>query len=284
MTKRTVFIFGGLFLAALLLSQTRFSLHEAAAQAISPTPLTGRINTATPLPAFGAGNTIVSPTPTATVTVSNLAYVEPLSDANVRANADPQADVLGVIQAGTQYQISGRYFQWFRIRYDKSPNGIGWVHESVVTTSGDLSSVADLTENAEPTLDPAFVDATQTWAAITLTPGIVLTATANSRLITGPVTASSENLSVPDGVDAQGGSNAVLPTFTPPPEFAPRLVTEPSAAPETGATEVAVVIPTPQPLLPVENLPLTGEIAPIIPIALLGGLGLAGLFVSAMRR
>lgn len=259
--------------------------YQAVAQAPSPTPLSGRISTSTPLPMLGSGNAVLEPTPTPTVTVSNIAFVEALSTANVRADSDPNAAILGVIETGTQYQIIGRYYQWYYFRYDRSPNGRGWVHESVVSVIGDTNAITDLTvEEAEPTIDAASAGATQTWEAITLTPGVVLTATANARLLTGPVVVNVAG-SEPIQGDAPPvvGSGTLLPTFTPPPALQP-LAAASTPVPELQA-EVAMLPPTPQPgLTTLDNTPIAIEIAPIIPIGLLAGLGLAGLMISALRR
>jgi hypothetical protein len=258
------------------------------AQGDNPTPIPVVIQTSTPLPL--PGNAVqLSPTPTPTVTPANTVFVEALSTANVRADADPAAEILGIIEAGTQYPVVGRYFQWYWMRYDRSPSGRGWVHESVVNLVGDASLVRDLSEDPEPTTDPEAVAATQTWEAITLTPGVVLTATASARIISGPVPVNSD----PNAASASaasdpgnGGQPGALPTFTPPPELLPNTtpVALTTAIAEGGLT-VAPPTPSPDPLIETTAaIPSVGSIAPIVPIGVLAGLGLLGLAVSASRR
>lgn len=252
----------------------------------NPTPIQVQILTSTPLP-LPENAVQTQPSPTPSVTVSNLVFLEAFSTANVRADAEPDAAILGVIEAGIQYPIVGRYFQWFQFRYDKSPNGRAWVHESVVTIVGDASLITDLTENPEATTDPLVAGATQTWEAITLTPGVVLTATANARVIAGPVPAVVGDNAGNASSSGQGSAvdGQPLPTFTPPSEFA---VNETPVSFESSAlaevTEVAALASDTSLGIPLPVSPTTGDIAPIVPIAILGSLGLLGLVVSSTRR
>ncbi|MCD4687139.1 MAG: hypothetical protein K8S97_14520, partial [Anaerolineae bacterium] len=145
-------------------------------------------------------------------------------------------------------------FQWYFIEYPDAPAGNAWVHESVVTLGGDVAQITEL--EAIPTTAPEAVDAQQTIDAITLTPGLALTLTEQALITpTGAYTARPGE--GPTHVPGQP-----LPTFTPPP-----------------------ATPTPIPI-PRENPPLEteGGLAPIIPILILGALGLMGLLVSIMRR
>lgn len=265
-----VFALGGFSLVAEFQSASVMAQDD-------PTPIRVQISTSTPLPApENAIEIQFSPTPS--VTVSSIVFLEALSTANVRSAAEPDASILGVIETGTQYPIVGKYFQWYQFRYDKSPNGRGWAHESVVSVIGDTSLIADLTENPEPTSDPVVAAATQTWEAITLTPGIVLTATANARLISGPVPAVvGEAASSSTGDTFDSASGQPLPTFTPPPDLVATVEI-------TAQPDIVAAAPTPAPALAIPLPTTTGEIAPIVPIAILGGLGLAGLVISSTRR
>lgn len=253
-----------------------------------PTPIRVQISTSTPLPLpENAIEIQFSPTPS--VTVSNIVFLEAISTANVRSAAEPDATVLGVIETGTQYPIVGKYFQWYQFRYDKSPNGRGWAHESVVNIVGDTSLIADLTENPEPTTDTVGAAATQTWEAITLTPGIVLTATANARLITGPIPAvGGDNTNNAGGSALESVSGQPLPTFTPPPDLVSPVetaVVETTGQIETtGQSEFAIAAPTPSPLVSIPLPATAGDVAPIVPIVILGGFGLVGLVISSTRR
>lgn len=247
-----------------------------------PTPIRVQISTSTPLPLpENAIEIQFSPTPS--VTVSNIVFLEAISTANVRSAAEPDATVLGVIETGMQYPIVGKYFQWYQFRYDKSPNGRGWAHESVVNIIGEASLIADLTENPEPTTDTVGAAATQTWEAITLTPGIVLTATANARLITGPVPAvGGDNTNNAGGNALESISGQSLPTFTPPPDLVSPVET--AVVETTGQSEFTVADPTPSPLVSIPLPSTAGDVAPIVPIVILGGFGLVGLVISSTRR
>jgi hypothetical protein len=182
-------------------------------------------------------------------------------EVNVRAEADIESDRLGIIRAGEYYPVLGRYFRWIQFQYETSPNGRGWVFDELVNIIGDESAITDLSVQPLPTTDPIAEAATQTQIAITLTPGGLLTVTANSRLI-----------SVEQGAQPAQSLNGVeiLPTFTYPPDLVAAAPTEaaitPTAAPETAP----LTVPT--------NVP------PITPIVLLGGMGLLGLVVSSLRR
>ncbi len=232
---------------------------------VTATPARINLATATPLPTIQ----LFTETPTRTPTPIGLVVLEAITEANVRAEADPESERLGTIRAGEIYPVLGRYFRWLQFQYDPSPNGRGWVFDELVTITGDQSTVRDLAVQDVPTIDPAQLGITQTLEAVTLTPGGILTATANARTIPAPV--ALENAPIPASGE-QAGNTVALPTFTYPPnvarvesgEFAPA---EPTSSPSnTLATEIS------------DGLP------PIVPIAVLGGLGLLGLLVSSIRR
>lgn len=182
---------------------------------------------------------------------------------NVRAEPSTDAAILGVIRPGEAYNITGRWFEWVQIQYVASPNGRGWVFGQLVTIVGDEAAIPNIDLNAQPTLDASVVGATQTLAVITLTPGGLLTATAESRQIALPGGAG-------EGAESLVGAGS-LPTFTYPPGavFAP---TQPASETELTPRETT------------SRAGNTGAIPPIIPIALLGSLGLLGLAVSTLRR
>jgi pSer/pThr/pTyr-binding forkhead associated (FHA) protein/uncharacterized protein YraI len=75
-----------------------------------------------------------SPTPTftpetPTATVPNNPFLTTKTDLNVRAGPDTAYDLLGLLPSGTNAEILGRDEgrQWWQIRFNPSPNGIGWV-------------------------------------------------------------------------------------------------------------------------------------------------------------
>ncbi len=208
---------------------------------------------------------IATPTVTRTPTQSAVMIEAKASagEVNVRAEADIESDQLGTIRAGEFYPILGRYFRWIQFQFDSSPNGRGWVFDELVNIIGDESSIVDLSVQALPTADPLVEAETQTQIAITLTPGGLLTVTAESRIISVEGAEDQVNARQPD-------ATVVLPTFTYPPDVV--------AAAPTAVT----ITPTVNP----ENTPLTvsTKIPPIAPIALLGGMGLLGLIISSLRR
>jgi hypothetical protein len=183
---------------------------------------------------------------------------------NVRADPSTDAAILGVIRPGEAYNITGRYFEWLQVQYVASPNGRGWVFGQLVTIVGDEAAIPNIDLNAQPTLDPTIIGATETMEIITLTPGGLLTATALSREIALPG-------GVGEGAESLVGAGTPLPTFT----YPPGLVFAPTQA--VSATD----------LIPRETTTIaedTGGIPPIVPIALLSGLGLLGLVIGTFRR
>lgn len=216
----------------------------------SPTPVQLQFPTATAT----AGPP--SETPTRTPTSQGGPWVEALANStNVRAGPDIDEAVAGQIFPGTTYPILGRRFQWYWIEYPGSPVGRGWVHESVVAVGGDTTLIQEL--EAIPTSAPELVQAQETQIAITQTPGLAATMTAQSLVTpTGIFTPQAGQ----EGAAPAPGQP--LPTFTFPP-----------------ATPTPLVIPR-------ENPPQATQsgIAPILPILVLGSLGLMGLLVAILRR
>lgn len=209
-----------------------------------------------------------SPTP------QGAAYLEAITEANVRSQPDPESERLGTIRAGEQYTVIGQYFRWYQFQYNQSASGTGWVFDELVNIGGNASNITDLTLMT-PTPDAAALQANSTLALITQTPGGVLTATAGVGALPLPLATNANGSSVlPDPSDLL---ETVLPTFTVPPNIA---VPIPSSQPSlTGNGE------TPQPLiLPIEDIALPSRIPPIVPILLLGGAGILGLMISSARR
>jgi uncharacterized protein YraI len=180
---------------------------------------------------------------------------------NVRAEPSTDAAILGVIRPGEAYNITGRWFEWVQIQFVSSPNGRGWVFGQLVTIVGDEAAIPNIDLNAQPTLDPTIVGATLTLEIVTRTPGGLLTATAQNREIS----------LAGEGAESLVGAGTPLPTFT----YPPGLVFAPTQA--VSETELTPRETTPRP-------DETGGIPPIVPIALLGGLGLLGLVVGTLRR
>jgi hypothetical protein len=92
----------------------------------------------------------------------------------------------------------------------------------------------------------------------------MLTATANLRVLSVPEGDSG-------GVDQVAGAPTILPTFTYPPDIVAIAPTQgvpltPTASPDLALPEISDGVP------------------PIVPIIVLGGLGLLGLAVSSILR
>lgn len=248
--------------------------EEAQQVSVSPTPVP--INLPSPIP-FDAMTPVglETATPTRTPTPIGPALLEARTEANVRAEPDPAAELLGTIRAGDLYPVIGRYYRWLQLQYDRSPTGRAWVFDELVNIVGDASVIRDLTVDAAPTEDAIAQEQTATFEAITQTPGGILTATANARVITipglpgigGDLNAGTESTAEAGSVE----SPALLPTFTFPPNLiaatpVPELAASPTATPESAA------------------LSIPDQLPPIVPILLLGAMGVLGLAVSAFRR
>ncbi len=109
-------------------------------------------------------------------------------NANVRAEPTIEGEPLGVIQPGELYVVLGKHFEWILIEFSPAPTGWAWVHQSVVSLTGDVGQL--------PEIDPASLPQT----APTTTP------TGEVALVSPTSPAVTPTL-VPD---------QPWPTFTPP--------------------------------------------------------------------
>jgi hypothetical protein len=133
------------------------------------------------------------------------------------------------------------------------------VFDELVKIVGDESTIKDLTQNATPTVDTAALDATATVAAVL---GTVLPTRAGDTGLSLPVFSATND----SQLDATPQDAAVpLPTFTFPANLAPG-----SANVTSGQAASADTTPSAFP--------------PIMPIILLGGLGVVGLVISSSLR
>jgi hypothetical protein len=239
---------------ALNAAPPRLARAQEVAQAPTATPQEVNLSTAVP-PGESA---VDGPTPTWTGTPEGQIFIEAREFANVRAQPDPNAAQLGQIRNGEQYVAVGRYFQWIQFQYPTSPTGVGWVFgELVDVVGGDVTQIPELTDPGANAPDEAQIQAAATQAAVTQTPGGILTATAATRFeALGQATLAGPQ---------------ILPTFT----YPPGIVFQPTAAfPAPDAT------PTPAPATGA----VQGALPPMAPILLIGGLGVLGLLVTALRR
>lgn len=230
---------------------------------VSATPARGIITTSTP-----EATSLALPTPllTATATDVGIIFLEAKPESgtiNVRLEPDPESPRIGGINPGQTYEITGRYFRWIRFRYTESQ--LGWVFDELVNIIGPAEFIPEIDPFSTVIEDTDSVNATQTYEAITLTPGGILTATANSRFIEAPTT-----VSIQGNEATANGLNTRLPTFTPPPSVLP---------PPNG------FIPTEQEVVSNSNSnSLPDSVPPVVPIVALAVLGLIGIIISAPRR
>lgn len=226
-----------------------------------PTATPVQINLSTLIPPTAAPLTL--PTATWTPPPAPLVQLEANETANVREQPDTSAAQLGVIRTGELYPVTGRYFLWYQFQFPASPNGRGWVFGELVTIIGDESAIPEIDPNVVPTLPPAVIGATATAGIITLTPGGILTATA-------AVSRAGQGRPLP------GQTPDILPTFTYPPGIvpvAPTLV----ARRDAGLT---ATVNSPSPITSV----ISGDVPPLLPIAVLFLVGILGLVLGSLRR
>lgn len=258
------YLFAGLVLMVAGLVSFRFSLAQ---EVVTSTPARVVIPTQAPPQMQQSGATA---TWTRTPTVSGPALLEAkpeAGDVNVRADADINSERLGSIRSGDTYVVLGRLYRWYQFQFDTSPTGVGWVFDELVNIIGDESVIRNLEFEALPTTDPVIAAQTETQAAVTQTPGGLLTSTAEARILPAP---DAQGSTMMEGLDEMV---IVLPTFTYPPDSMLFARTE-----EPNTEGVPVITANPS------TIPLPEDIPPIAPILVLGGLGVLGLAVSSLRR
>jgi hypothetical protein len=219
------------------------------------------------------------PTLTPMPTMPQGAFLEAITEANVRSEADPGSDLLGTIRSGETYPVIGRYFRWYRFRFPLSPDGAGWVFEELVTVSGDTANITDLASLPTATLDSTEAARNETLEAVTLTPGSIFTLTAEAVLLPLPVQGETQEAdSIPSDSVAPLQIEA-LPTFTPPPNVA--LLPPENAYSVNRSLNPSSTITDESSISRQQN----STVPPILPIGLLIGAGILGLLISVgMRR
>ncbi|MCY3935901.1 MAG: SH3 domain-containing protein [Anaerolineaceae bacterium] len=231
-----------------------YPVQTLLSQVSTATPAPAILATATPIPSITP--VFASPSPSSTP-FSGIA-LEALERANVRSAPDVDSEILGEIVRGERYPVIGRFFRWIQFEFRLGP---GWVFEELVIIHGDSAQLPEINLIATP--EEVDFALTATLAILTQTPGGLQTATSQAQLIDAPNIAAQdrENLSDPSR----------LPTFTYPPQFV-----------QGEATRQPSLEATPTPLRDATSLP--SELPPILPIALLGGLGILGLLISLIRK
>jgi hypothetical protein len=226
---------------------------QEVAQAPTATPQPVSLSTAAPADVPGSTDATATRTPTP----EGQIFIEAREFANVRAQPDPGAAQLGQISAGERYTATGRYFQWIQFQYPPSPSGLGWVFADLVNVTGDAALIPELTDPAANAPSGAELQAAGTQAAVTLTPGGVLTATASTRFeALGQATLDGPN---------------ILPTFT----YPPGIIFQPTSS-------VPAAEATPAPSGDIEAG--TTSLPPVVPVLIVAGLGVFGLLVNSLRR
>ena len=171
---------------------------------------------------------------------------------NVRALPDPDSDVMGTIASGTRYRALRRYYLWIELSFDPAPDGRAWVFSELVDVSGDEAGIAIIEDFADviapaSSFDEASAEADQ------------------------PDEAESRTLIIATALDDSAAGDwrqTPLPTYTYPPGLRLALPTDAATKPDEAAAGAAN--PT--------------RVPPLLPIALLAGIGMVGLIVSGIRQ
>lgn len=185
---------------------------------------------------------------------------------NIRAEPDPDAELIGQINEGDEYVVTGRYFLWYQIRYDDVRSGVGYVFGQLVEIVGNPDEeIPDLTiATPTPPLDPAILAPTETAAAILALPDGELTLTAMVREIEAPEG---------DPLDLDMTQRQVLPTFTFPPDVVAQAPTlNPTVALESTPEQGGITID------------VSDGVAPVLPMLVLAGLGVLFFLLGMLQR
>lgn len=242
---------------ALLFILSNPTMHIFSQVRQTPTPIT--VNLFTPTP---SNFQQFPPTVTATFTLTPpgpaiLEARESAGNVNVRAAPDINSERLGTIAFGTQYPARRRYFQWYELGYDRSPNGSAWVYSELVEIIGDVGQI-QVIETLGELNSASAAGFEEAQADIETAAGAEETATAGARILNAPTAvASLEQINEAAVVTA-------LPTFTYPSNLL-ALASTPAALPNS---ETAGNV----------------DLPPLFPIIMLGGFGIVGLLVYSIRR
>ncbi len=238
------------------------------AQSVSPTPDRIIIPTAAAptLPPAVQSTDLPTFTPTLEGPVQ-LEAKEGAGEINVRREPDPESDVVGTISFGERYTVLGRYYRWLQLRFESSSNRTAYVFDELVNIIGDPAQIIDITE-VTPTPNNPFLEATGTFEALLNSPDGVLTITAGAREIAPP---GSEGGVVAPG--ESGGSEGLLPTYTYPPNIVAQVPTQAAVVEVTATPDPARI-----------NLTVSDGVAPIVPIMVLGTLGIVGVLIGLILR
>lgn len=232
---------------------------------ISPTPLSAILPVSTPLPTSAA---LATPTPTRTPTPlgrPTLQLGTNIESANIRAQPDTSANILGQLDRGTAYVILGRYVRWLQFEYSRSPSGYGWVFDELVEVVGDQNQIPNI-ENPFSNAVPLLPDNEGADAANA-------TGDEEARLIQIPEASVITNATTESGPAGAGGR---LPTFTPPPDASSILMVR--------TPDILIAGDNEQQLTALVERLTTSGVPPIVPMGLLFGFGILGLLVAQIRK
>lgn len=210
------------------------------------TPVRANLVTRTPERAGGQAPTITpSITPTA-LPAARLQALQSAGNVNIRALPDIESDLLGTIAHGTVYPVVRRYYRWYELRYNLSPNGRAWVYGDLVTVEGD----------------PSQIEVIDTLDAVVIGGGL---GNADNPDEAGlePRTVAIATAALDEGRALEVVEATPLPTFTPPP----------TRSPFVDQLDVAEAAD-----------PRLLDLPPLVPILALAGLGSLGLLLSLLRR
>jgi len=223
----------------------------------SPTPVVVILMTSTPF----VEQSVATATPTFTPTPVGVVLLEVRQEAgsiNVRTEPGPEADPLGTISFGTLYPVYRQFYSWYEIQFELSPNGRGWIYGELVDIVGDANEIEIIEDfNWATPQGPLSSAPTE---VLELSQDDILSSTSGTRIIDVPSTIG--NLSV----NETPFEEIPLPTFTYPPDTIAQAPTQ-SPVDIRGNTGVS-----------------TDSIPPLLPIILLGGMGIIGLLLNALRR
>lgn len=247
----------------------RWDVGTTAQIFITPTTARVVIPTQQVIPTIGPAQP--TPFPTFTPTEEGgprLQLAADATSANIRAEADLSADIVGSIAPGEQYEVTGRYYEWYQVRLQPGSPGRGFVFGALVEVLGDEALIPDLTIDPVPTDDPAIIAGTQTAEAIQNSPGGELTLTASVQEIAAP--GSDQVLPGNDSNNVPGSAPAreILPTFT----YPPNIVAQ---APDLNI----VASPTPQTGL---NISTEDGVPPIALVVVFAGAGTIGILLGGL--
>lgn len=221
------------------------------------TPVVVRLATAT-APESQPFSPTVTSLPTATLPGPTFLQAPATAgNINVRAAPDLESEVLGTISFGALYPALRRYFQWYELRYEPSPNGRAWVYGELVEVTGDLSNIQVVDNFADISVIPVADNSLEAGSGEAAADG-------ESRVLVISTEAGAARLA-----DA-GRRASPLPTFTRPPDL-PAIIPTGSAGQPTEDENRA-------------DPEGRSGIPPLLPILMLAGFGAVGLLINLIRQ